>query len=235
MWGWSGRGEKRRGDRRRAIASIANAALTLASLVFPLSRLTPQLRGAQCLHHLVQGGAGACVGGPAGHPACTVQAVPSRGQAHTRGTKGVCSCCTRCDAVRLDLPCRRCPLCLCACCRRRVSGGQRTCFGTPCQAAIIVLLPRLNAVPCLDLPQQAAEERLRRMGPMRASEKIVMCTLSCAVLLWVSRGGRRACWPCTVQVLDPGGLPVCCPCKCACYARRCSVPCRFCFHLLCLQ
>ena len=36
-------------------------------------------------------------------------------------------------------------------------------------------------------PPQAAEERLQRMGPMRASEKIVMCTLSGAVLLWVSR------------------------------------------------
>ncbi|KAI7837138.1 hypothetical protein COHA_009016 [Chlorella ohadii] len=32
---------------------------------------------------------------------------------------------------------------------------------------------------------KAAEERLQRMGPMRASEKIVMCTLSGAVLLWV--------------------------------------------------
>lgn len=64
------------------------------------------------------------------------------------------------------------------------------------------------------------------MGPMRASERIVMCTLSCAVLLWVSHGGRRAAGLDPCKCWMRAACRYAAPLKCACCARRRPVPCR---------
>lgn len=157
----------------------------LASLVFPLFRLTPQLRGARSLHHLVQGSMGlSSLHSLAPHAAqcaatsCRTPSSPGsrrhwcpRGRAcwsprwfctsyslqrlstHPRHPRCVqllhsVGCCAVGLAVQmlpivfvcmLRAPCA--PLCR----------GQRTCFGTPCQA-IIIVLPRLNAVPAVPWP-----------------------------------------------------------------------------------